>query len=83
MGRMSHLPSPSWRWPGGSETEALVRLAFYAAERGEGDAEMARDILGRLGFCAACRHDRTDEPWNCTCGRSAVKADLAARFPWG
>jgi hypothetical protein len=30
------------------EAPALLALARYAAERGEGDAEMARDILARI-----------------------------------
>jgi hypothetical protein len=31
-----------------AEVPALLALARYAAERGEGDAEMAREILARI-----------------------------------
>jgi hypothetical protein len=49
-----------------AEVPAFLKLALYAADRGEGDAEAAREILQRLGFCAVCRHDRTDET-DCSC----------------
>lgn len=45
----------------------LLGLAVYAAERGEGDAEMARGILADLGFCVVCRHENTEQT-DCSCG---------------